>query len=963
MFSRKTAVQGAGKELAQPIRLVYTDQNGRFVMDLEAVAALKKVKGPVGVVAVCGRARQGKSFILNQLLGRSNGFQVGPTHRPCTKGLWIWSAPVPRESPEGKYHLLLLDTEGIDSYDQTGTYSTQIFSLAVLLSSLFVYNQMGGIDEAALDRLSLVTEMTKRIHGKTGAGGGASPAGDLAQFCPAFLWLLRDFYLDLEEEGGRRITAREYLEAALQPAPGSSPAVIAKNEIRESIRMLFPDRDCFTLVRPLNDEKQLQQLDRVPMERMRPEFRQGLEALTDSIFARARPKRMGDTILTGGLLAALAQAYLDALNAGAVPTISTSWQSVAESECRRAHDAALDAYHAAFDKSAPPTEAALGVAQEAAVRRAMGVFADTAVASASCARDFEARLQAAMAKSFQEHSARVYAEAELACARQVGHMEAQLSRAAHSSTATLDSVLQLLDGLLAEYEHKVEGPAKWQHLAAFMHKSFGGVLRDLVDRRAQQASAELAASEAQVKALRERVSAVEQQLAGSQEDVHEWKARQREAAAQHADAAQSLASLEAQSAGLSKQLNSALAAAASWQAKHEALEERAAAVRRTLEAQLQSAGSQTAEQRRRAEALEEQQRAAARSQEQQQQQLASASQKLSEHTSAAAAYQEQLQHTKSELSAARAEVQNLQAAAVAMQESSASSGRELQAAARVKQQQLEAELRLAQQRASAAEDELARQHLAAKRNVERAERFEKMHAASEAEVQLLRRRVQAAEQEKGDHESKMGRLMGNMHSNERHSEGLQKRLADAEERLRQLLQDNRDAVARGRSAEKSAEDLKQQVHEKEVQMATLQNELTTSKAHEAALEDELKSTVSTGGETPRRGKRAREPEPTDGLSHEAEGAGLSRQSTQRRKLDAAQTQTPVKEETKEVEEVDPAVQHQAQAEGQDAVQKLTKQELKRRLTDMGYGHEVLALRNPSKPDLVSLYVKHLDAGV
>jgi hypothetical protein len=35
---------------------------------------------------------------------------------------------------------------------QTAQYSTQIFSLAVLLSSLFVYNQMGGIDEAALDR-------------------------------------------------------------------------------------------------------------------------------------------------------------------------------------------------------------------------------------------------------------------------------------------------------------------------------------------------------------------------------------------------------------------------------------------------------------------------------------------------------------------------------------------------------------------------------------------------------------------------------------------------------------------------------------------------------------------------------------------------------------------------------------------------------------------------------------------
>jgi hypothetical protein len=59
--------------------------------------------------AVCGRARQGKSFILNQLLGASGGFKVGPTVRPCTKGLWMWSAPVKRKSPDGNiYHLVCI---------------------------------------------------------------------------------------------------------------------------------------------------------------------------------------------------------------------------------------------------------------------------------------------------------------------------------------------------------------------------------------------------------------------------------------------------------------------------------------------------------------------------------------------------------------------------------------------------------------------------------------------------------------------------------------------------------------------------------------------------------------------------------------------------------------------------------------------------------------------------------------
>jgi len=59
------------------------------------------------------------------------------------QGLWLWSKPIPRQDADGsKYHIVLLDSEGIDAYDQTGQYSTQIFSLAVLLSSLFVYNQV-----------------------------------------------------------------------------------------------------------------------------------------------------------------------------------------------------------------------------------------------------------------------------------------------------------------------------------------------------------------------------------------------------------------------------------------------------------------------------------------------------------------------------------------------------------------------------------------------------------------------------------------------------------------------------------------------------------------------------------------------------------------------------------------------------------------------------------------------------
>lgn len=58
----------------------------------------------------------------------------------------------------------------------------------------------------------------------------------------------------------------------------------------------------------------------------RPEFRSGLDALTKFVFDRTRPKQLGASIMTGPILAGLTQSFLDAINTGAVPTISSSWQ-------------------------------------------------------------------------------------------------------------------------------------------------------------------------------------------------------------------------------------------------------------------------------------------------------------------------------------------------------------------------------------------------------------------------------------------------------------------------------------------------------------------------------------------------------------------------------------------------------------------------------------------------------------
>ena len=66
-----------------------------FEINEEGRQFLSALKGPIGIVAVAGMYRTGKSYLLNRmLLDRSDGFGVGPTINPCTKGVWMWSKPL-----------------------------------------------------------------------------------------------------------------------------------------------------------------------------------------------------------------------------------------------------------------------------------------------------------------------------------------------------------------------------------------------------------------------------------------------------------------------------------------------------------------------------------------------------------------------------------------------------------------------------------------------------------------------------------------------------------------------------------------------------------------------------------------------------------------------------------------------------------------------------------------------------
>lgn len=59
--------------------------------------------------------------------------------------------------------VILIDTEGFGGMDENINHDSRIFLFSLLLSSYFIYNSVGNIDESALTNLSLIINLAKEI--------------------------------------------------------------------------------------------------------------------------------------------------------------------------------------------------------------------------------------------------------------------------------------------------------------------------------------------------------------------------------------------------------------------------------------------------------------------------------------------------------------------------------------------------------------------------------------------------------------------------------------------------------------------------------------------------------------------------------------------------------------------------------------------------------------------------------
>ena len=270
----------------------------------------------------------------------AKGFEVGPTINACTKGLWVWDRLLEGKDSQGrKIGVLVIDSEGLNSTEVESNYDNRVFMFCLLLSSLFIYNSMGTIDENALQNINLIINLALKIKIKDGHDKATEE--EISEAFPSLLWVLRDAFLSQEDLKGNKLTPKEYLESALQKQNGMSNTIFNKNKIRIQIKKFFASRDCLRFVRPVEDEGLLKNLDKVDEKFLRKEFVGQISSARKQIFNKMKVKTYHGQTLSPKLMVELAKSYLTAINEHQELNIESSWKYVVRGQANKAKINAL----------------------------------------------------------------------------------------------------------------------------------------------------------------------------------------------------------------------------------------------------------------------------------------------------------------------------------------------------------------------------------------------------------------------------------------------------------------------------------------------------------------------------------------------------------------------------------------------------------------------------------------------
>ena len=274
----------------------FDEDHKQYVVCDKVAAWLSNVSHPLRVVTASGMYRSGKSTLLNILCKDTIQTAGNPVFKTSdltmaeTRGLWI-STIID--------NTLFIDSEGLGGTTVDQQHDVNIFSLSILLSSVFIYNSQGAINSQQIDQLHVAAKISELIS-----------ADDYEHFqAPALLWVMRDFCLDMEDQ-----TSDEYLETVLNATDTDDTST------SHYLKNMFTHRSCIPLPRPSQTIEDIRNLHNLSTS-----FIDGIDKIRDFV-RNSHFKKINGSQITGMMLVQITKSFLDVINKGKTPQLKNVWQ-------------------------------------------------------------------------------------------------------------------------------------------------------------------------------------------------------------------------------------------------------------------------------------------------------------------------------------------------------------------------------------------------------------------------------------------------------------------------------------------------------------------------------------------------------------------------------------------------------------------------------------------------------------
>ena len=219
----------------------------------------------------------------------------------------------------------MVDSEGCKSVEKSGGYDAKIFALLILISSIFIYNSKGVIDEQSISSLTLATHISEMISFNLSEDDEEDELKSrISNLAPKFVWLLRDFLLSLVDQEENSISPKQYMENVLNIKKFHGRNSEKNSKIREKFLEIFKDRSCFTLPRPADKESELESLNTISLESLRPKFIKSFKKFETNVIENCPVKKINGVEVFGVQILLLLEEIINGLNQGVMPNLHTA---------------------------------------------------------------------------------------------------------------------------------------------------------------------------------------------------------------------------------------------------------------------------------------------------------------------------------------------------------------------------------------------------------------------------------------------------------------------------------------------------------------------------------------------------------------------------------------------------------------------------------------------------------------